>query len=89
MAKLNCLCACYIHEASVAVLCQEPTPDVCRAQFAMRSPKNTLEVSGDLTVKEPVDNVESRLSQTVALLVVAEMMSGLMVVEFCCGLKDR
>ncbi len=45
----------------------------------MRSPKNTLEGSGDLTVKEPVDNVDSRLSQTMALLVVAKMMSGLMV----------
>ena len=45
----------------------------------MRSPKNTLEGSGDLNVKEPVDSVDSRLSQTVALLVVAKMMSGLMV----------
>ncbi len=45
----------------------------------MRSPKNTLEGSGDLTVKEPDDNVDSRLSQTVALLIVAKMMSGLMV----------
>ncbi len=53
----------------------------------MRSPKNTLEGSRDLTVKEPVDNVDSRLSQTVALLVVAKMMSGLM--ELCCGLEDR
>ena len=52
----------------------------------MRSPKNTLNGSGDLTVKEPIDNVDSRLSQTVALLVEAEMMSGLMVVELCCGL---
>ena len=51
----------------------------CRAHFDMRSPENTLEGSGDLTVKEPVDNVDSRLSQTVALLVVAKMMSGLMV----------
>ncbi len=42
----------------------------------MRSPKNTLEGSGDLTVKEPID---SRLSQNMALLVVAKMMSGLMV----------
>ena len=38
----------------------------CRAQFDMRSPKNTLQSSGDLTVKEPDDNVDSRLSQTVA-----------------------
>ncbi len=45
----------------------------------MRSPKNTLEGSGDLTVKEPADNVDSRLSQTVALLVVAEMMFGLII----------
>ena len=45
----------------------------------MHSPKNTLEGSGDLTVKELVDNVDSRLSQTVALLVVAKMLSGLMV----------
>ena len=54
----------------------------------MRSPKNTLEGSGDLTVKVHVDNVDSHLSQTVALLVAAEMMSGLMAVELCCGLKD-
>ncbi len=45
----------------------------------MRSRKNTVEGSGDLTVKEPVDNVDSRLSQTVALLVVAKMMASLMV----------
>ncbi len=45
----------------------------------MRSPENTLEGSGDSTVKEPVDNVDSRLSQTVALLVVAKMMASLMV----------
>ena len=54
----------------------------------MRSPKNTPEGSGDITVKEHVDNVDSHLSKTVALLVVAEMMSGLMAVELCCGLKD-
>ena len=53
----------------------------------MRSPENTLEGSGDLTVKVHVDNVDSHLSQTVAFLVVAEMMSGLMAVELCCGLK--
>ena len=53
----------------------------------MRSPKNVLEGSRDLTVKELVDNVDSRLSQTVALLVVAKMMSGLTVVELCCGLE--
>ena len=45
----------------------------------MRSPTNTLEGSGDLAVKEPLDNVDSRLSQTVALLVVAKIVSGLMV----------
>ena len=45
----------------------------------MRSPKNTLKGSIDLTVKEPVDNVDNRLSQTVALLVVAKMMASLMV----------
>ena len=45
----------------------------------MRSPKITLEGSGDLTVKQPVDNVDSRLSQTVALLVVGKMMASLMV----------
>ena len=45
----------------------------------MRSPKNTLEGSEDLTVKEPVDNVDSRVSQTMALLVVAKMMASLMV----------
>ena len=45
----------------------------------MRSPKNTLESSGDLSVKEHVDNVDSRLSQTVALLVLAKMMASLMV----------
>ena len=45
----------------------------------MRSPKNTLKGSIDLTVKEPVDNVDSRLSQTVALLVVAKMMASLMI----------
>ena len=32
-------------------------------------------------------HVDSRLSQTVALLVVAKMMSGLTVVELCCGLE--
>jgi len=74
--------------SNCAVLYQEPTPDVCRAQFDMRSPKNILEGSRDLTVKEHVDNVDSRLSQTVALLVVAKMMSGLTVVELCCRL-DR
>ena len=45
----------------------------------MCSPKNTLEGIGDLTAKEPVDNVESRLSQTMALLVLAKMMASLMV----------
>ena len=54
----------------------------------MRSPKNILEGSRYLSVKEHVDNVDSRLSQTVALLVVAKMMSGLTVVELCCRL-DR
>ena len=53
----------------------------------MRSPKNALEGSRDLTVKEHVDNVDRRLSQTVALLVVAKLMSGLTVVELCCGLE--
>lgn len=51
----------------------------------MRSPKNTLQSRGDLTVKEPDDNVDSRLSQTVALQVVAKMMHGLTIVELCCG----
>jgi len=74
--------------SNCAVLYREPTPDVCRARFDMRSPKNILEGSRDLTVKEHVDNVDSRLSQTVALLVVAKMMSGLTVVELCCRL-DR
>ena len=60
--------------SNCAVLYQEPTPDVCRAQFDMRSPKNILEGSRDLTVKEHVDNVDSRL--LLALLVVAKMMSG-------------
>ena len=69
--------------SNCAVLYQEPTPDVRRAQFDMRSPKNILEGSRNLTVKEHVDNVDSRLSQTVALLVVAKMMSGLTVVELC------
>ena len=73
--------------SNCAVLYQEPSPDVCRAQIDMRSPKNVLEGSRDLTVKEHVDNVDSRLSQTVALLVVAKMMSGLTVVELCCGLE--
>ncbi len=73
--------------SNCAVLYQEPTPDVCRAQFDMRSPKNILEGSRYLSVKEHVDNVDSRLSQTVALLVVAKMMSGLTVVELCCGLE--
>ena len=45
----------------------------------MRSPENTLEGSGDLTVKGHVEDVDSRLPQTVALLVVAKMMCGLMV----------
>ena len=70
-----------------AVLYQEPTPDVCRAKFDMRSPQNTLKGSRDLTVKEHVDNVDSRLSQTLVLLVVAKMISGLTVVELCCGLE--
>ena len=52
----------------------------------MRSPQNTLEGSRDLTV-EHVDNVDSRLSQTLVLLVVAKMISGLTVVELCCGLE--
>ena len=50
----------------------------------MRSPKNTLKGSRDLK-----EHVDSRLSQTVALLVVTKMMSGLTVVELCCGLEDR
>ena len=50
----------------------------------MHSPQNTLEGSGDLTVREPVDNVDSRLSQTVALLVVAKMMASLMVGTLLC-----
>ena len=53
----------------------------------MRSPKNILEGSRYLTVKEHVDNVDSRLSKTMALLVVAKMMSGLTVVELWCGLE--
>ena len=51
--------------------------------------KNTVRSSRDLTVKEHVYNVDSPLSQTVALLVVAKRMSGLTVVELCCGLEDR
>ena len=45
----------------------------------MRSYKNTLKGSEDLPVKEPIDNVDSRVSQTMALLVVAKMMASLMV----------
>ena len=53
----------------------------------MRSPKNILEGGRYLSVKEHVDNVDSRLSQTLVLLVVAKMISGLTVVELCCGLE--
>ncbi len=60
----------------------------CRAQFDMRSPKNTLQSSGDSTVKEPDDNVDRRLSQTVALQVVAKMMYGLTIVGLCCRHED-
>ena len=54
----------------------------------MHSPKNTLQSSGDLTAKEPDDNGDSRLSQTVALHVMAKMMYGLTVVGLCCRHED-